>query len=265
MKKRLDGKVAIVTGAASQAPGLGTGKAICFLFAREGAKVIAINRNYDKALELQEEITAEGGECFAYSADVTQAVQVEAMITEVISRFGRIDVLVNNVGGGKGGDGNVVQITESAWEKLFDLNLKTAMIASKYCIPAMIKGGGGSIINISSIAAMFGGQVPNSGAAGYITSKTALEGLTKSMAADFATDLVRVNSIVVGTVWTPMAANLGIEARERLKNNVPLKTEGTAWDAAWAAVYLACDESKWVTGVSLPVDGGFLNVRKMPI
>jgi NAD(P)-dependent dehydrogenase (short-subunit alcohol dehydrogenase family) len=137
------------------------------------------------------------------------------------------------------------------------------MLCCRSCLPRMRAGGGGSIINVSSTAGMVG-LAGSTGAVAYTATKAALQGLTLSVAADYAVEGIRSNCLIVGTVATPMVAHLGEEGRERRRKAVPLQTEGTGWDVAWAAVYLASDESRWVTGVMLPIDGGFLAVRAWP-
>lgn len=260
-QRRLTGKVGIVTGAASRGPGVGTGKATAILFAREGAKVFLVNRSESHAQELQREIEREGGECSIYAGDVTKAADVEKMVEAAVQRYGKLDILVNNVG--IGGAGTVVSVTEEVWDTSMNVNLKSMMWCSKYSIPHMIATGGGSIINISSLGAVLAVRHAE-GFAAYAASKAGVVGLTRSMAADFAADGVRVNCLLVGPIQTPMVAELGEEARERRRLAVPLKTEGTGWDVGWAAVYIASDEARWVTGVSFPVDGGVMWFQEAP-
>ncbi len=253
---RLAGKVAIVTGAASRGVGVGTGKATAMLFAREGAKVVLVNRSEDHARQLQKEIEHEGGECSICATDITIASEVEQMVETTIQRYGQLDILVNNVG--VAGLGNVVSVTEETWDTLMNVNLKSMMWCCKYSIPHMVASGGGSIINISSLVGVFAAR-RKGGLAAYAASKAGVHGLTLSMAADFGVDGVRVNCIMVGPVYTPMVSeSLSAEVREQRRLSVPLQTEGTGWDVGWAAVYLASDEARWVTGAFLPVDGGLM-------
>lgn len=261
-KGRLSGKVAIVAGAASTGQGLGIGQATAILFAREGAKVLLVNRSAQRANSLREQIEQEGGECATYAGDVTRAEDVEGMVRSAVERFGRLDILHNNVGAGA--PGTVVSVTEEVWNNAVNVNMKGAMLCCKYAIPRMVESGGGSIINVSTLAAVQGFHRGSAGFAAYSATKAGLIGLTLSIAADYAADGVRANCLLVGMANTPAMAKFGEEARERRRLAVPLKTEGTAWDAAWAAVYLASDESRWVTGVSLPVDGGQLTLREWP-
>ena len=154
-------------------------------------------------------------------------------------------------------------VTEETWDTAMQGNVKGTMLCGKYSIPPMKAQGGGAIINISTIAAVVGMQ-GYGGFAAYAASKAGLHGLTRSMAADYAADGIRVNGIIVGTVWTArLAARVGDDVREQLRQSVPLQTEGTGWEVGWAAVYLASEEARWVTGAFLPVDGGQLAITKM--
>jgi len=261
-QNRLDGKVAIVTGAQSSGSGFGIGKATAIHFARQGAKVLLVNRSEKRAHELKKEIDQEGGSCSVFAGDVTQAEDVEHMMEAVIQRFGKLDILYNNVG--SGGPGTVVNVSEEVWNNCMNLNLKGTMLCCKYAIPRMLESGGGSIINLSTPAAVQGFRRDDIGFAAYSASKAAVMGLTRSIAADFAADGIRANCLIVGLVNTPVLAKLGEDARERRRLAIPLQTEGTAWDVAWGAVYLASDESRWVTGASIPIDGGQLSIRDFP-
>jgi NAD(P)-dependent dehydrogenase (short-subunit alcohol dehydrogenase family) len=258
---RLAGKVAIVTGAASQAEGVGNGAAVAMLFAREGASVLLVNRNLERAQALEATIRAEGGEAAAFAADVGLPEATESMAAFATQRYGRIDILHNNVGVGAGG--NTVTVALADWNRLIQSNLTSAMLCCRACIPRMREAGGGSIINVSSSAGMLG-LSGTPGAVAHTATKAGLQGLTLSVAADHAAEGIRANCLVVGTVATPLVRALGEEGRERRRKAVPLQTEGTAWDVAYAAVYLASDESRWVTGVMLPIDGGFQNIRPWP-
>jgi NAD(P)-dependent dehydrogenase (short-subunit alcohol dehydrogenase family) len=262
MGGRLRGKVAIVTGAASRGPGVGNGKATAMLFAREGAKVLLVNRARAHAEALQREIEAEGGECSVFAADVSQRDQVERMVAAAVERYGRLDVLHNNVG--IGGFGTGANVTEQSWDDAMNVNLKGTMWCCRYAIPRMLEGGGGSIINVSTVAAVRGFRRGDVGFLVYSASKAGVHGLTLAIAADYASRGIRANCLVVGMVHTPLVAKLGEEARERRRLAVPMQVEGTAWDVAWAAVYLASDESRWVTGAFLPIDGGQLSIGEFP-
>jgi len=258
---RLEGKVAIITGAASRGAGVGNGKAMAVLMAREGAHVLLVNRSADRAAALQAEIEAEGGSAAGFAGDVSRAEDAEAMVQAAVDRWGRLDVLVNNVG--IGAPGRVEDVDEDQWHQLLNANMTTAMLCSRAAVPALRAGGGGSIINISSIAGALG-LMSDVGAAAYAATKAGLHGLTLSIAADYAAEQIRCNCIIIGSVNTPMVSYLGEEARERRRQMVPMRTEGTGWDVGWAAVYLASDEARWVTGVLLPVDGGLVALRDWP-
>ncbi len=262
---RLDGKVAIVTGAAPRGEGVGNGKAMALLMAREGAKVLLVNRSAERGEALAAEIADEGGEASVFAADVTKSDQVAAMGQAVQERYGRLDILCNNVGVGAGGGPNRVEdLSDETWSNLLHVNMTSAMMCSRVAVPLMREsGGGGSIINVSSIAGALG-LMGSPGAAAYAATKSGVHGLTLSIAADYATEQIRCNCIIIGSVATPMVAGRGEEVRKRRIEMVPMQTEGTGWDVGWAAVYLASDEARWVTGVFLPVDGGLCALRAWP-
>jgi NAD(P)-dependent dehydrogenase (short-subunit alcohol dehydrogenase family) len=261
MAGRLAGKVAVVTGAAPRGEGVGNGMATAILFAREGAKVVLVNRSAERADKLAKQIRDEGGEAAVFAGDVAQPEAAEAMAAFAAETYGRLDVLHNNVGVGAPGTPETVTLAD--WHKVLEANLTTTMLCTRYCIPKMKQSGGGSVIMVSSIAGALG-LMGSTGAVAYSTAKAGLHGFTLSVAADYVTQNIRANCIVVGSVQTPMVAHLGAEARERRKNMVPMKTEGTAWDVAHGAVYLASDESRWVTGLMLPIDGGLSALRQWP-
>jgi NAD(P)-dependent dehydrogenase (short-subunit alcohol dehydrogenase family) len=256
MTARLDGKVAIVTGAGSQNEGIGNGRAAAILFAREGAKVLLVDRVVARAEETARQLDAEGlrGACAVFEADVTDAAQCRTMVEDAVGRWGRLDILQNNVGIGARA-GTVLDMEDALWERMMRVNVTGMMLAAKAAIPAMKANGGGAIVNISSIAAW-----RPRGLTAYATTKGAVEALTRGLAADHARDGIRVNCIEPGPVFTPMvqAAGMTDELREARRKASPLGLEGTAWDIAWASVYLASDEARYVTGVVLAVDGGLL-------
>jgi NAD(P)-dependent dehydrogenase (short-subunit alcohol dehydrogenase family) len=261
MAGRLSGKVAVVTGAAPRGEGVGNGMATAILFAREGAKVVLVNRSAERAEKLQKQIMQEGGEASVFAGDVAKPHTAEAMAEFAAKQYGRLDILHNNVGVGAPGTPETVTIED--WHKVLEANLTTTMLCTKYCLPKMKQGGGGSVIMVSSIAGALG-LMGSPGAVAYATAKAGLHGFTLSVAADYATQNIRANCIVVGSVATPMVAHMGAEARERRRQMVPMQTEGTAWDVAHGAVYLASDESRWVTGLMLPIDGGLAALRQWP-
>jgi NAD(P)-dependent dehydrogenase (short-subunit alcohol dehydrogenase family) len=252
----LEGKVCIISGGGSRTEGMGTGRATACLFAREGGRVAVWDMNADAALYTVDLITKEGGEAAAFVGNVTSAADVERVVGEVVHKWGRIDVLHNNIGiGGADGRGTVVDATEESWDKIMSVNVKSVMLTGKHVIPVMAEGGGGSIINTSSISAL-----RPRGLTPYTTSKGAIIALTTAMAVDHGAQRIRVNCIAPGPLFTPMAmaADDGDnpERRERRRLSSLLKIEGDAWDIAHAAVYFASDESRYVTAQTLVVDGG---------
>ena len=261
MTGRLKGKVAVVTGAAPRGEGVGNGMATALLFAKEGAKVVLVNRSAERAEKLAKQIRDEGGEASVFAGDVARPEACEAMAAFTVKTYGRLDILHNNVGIGAPGTPETVTLAD--WNKVLEANLTTTMLCTKYCLPEMKKAGGGSIIMVSSIAGALG-LMGSAGAVAYSTAKAGLHGFTLSVAADHATQNIRANCIIVGSVHTPMVAHMGAEARERRRKLVPMQTEGTAWDVAHGAVYLASDESRWVTGLMLPIDGGLVALRQWP-
>jgi len=248
---RLESKVAIVTGAGSRAAGIGNGRAAAILFAREGAKVLLVDKDTVAAEETRRLIREEGGEAEVFPADVSRAADCRAMVERAVGRWGRLDILENNVG--IEGPGSVVSVPEEEWDRVMQVNVKSMMLTGKFAVPAMATGGGGSIINISSI-----GALRPRGLTPYATSKGAVIALTRAMAIDHAKDGIRVNCIAPGPMYTPMVYSKGMsgEARERRRRASPLGIEGTGWDIGYAALFLASDEARYITGVVLTVDGG---------
>jgi NAD(P)-dependent dehydrogenase (short-subunit alcohol dehydrogenase family) len=248
---RLQGKVAIVTGAGSRADGIGNGRATAVLFAREGARVLCVDQSKDAADTTRAMIAGEGGEAAVFQADVTRSADCRAMVDEALRRWGRLDILDNNVG--IGGRATVVEVEEPDWDHMMRVNVTSMMLASKHAIPAMARGGGGAIINISSISAL-----RPRGLTPYTVSKGAVIALTRAMAVDHAAQGIRVNCIAPGPVYTPMvsAGGMSAELRDQRRRASPLGIEGTGWDVANAALFLASDEARYITGVVLPVDGG---------
>lgn len=255
---RLKGKVAIVTGAGSRVGYAdGTGLATAALFAMQGAKVLVVDVDADNASRTVAAIEEAGGETSAFVADVTRGADCKEMVEAAIERFGHLEILFNNVGiSGIGNPGTVLDVNEDGWERMMEINLKSMMLASKYAIPGMIEAGGGSIINVSSIAAL---RSPNMAPeVAYATSKGAVISLTRNMAVHHGGDGIRVNCIVPGYLYASMVSKITDEYRNLRRRTVPLGTEGTAWDVAWTAAFLASDESRWISGVMLPVDAGLL-------
>jgi NAD(P)-dependent dehydrogenase (short-subunit alcohol dehydrogenase family) len=259
MSGRLENKTAVVVGA-GQTPGetIGNGRAMALLFAREGAQVVCVDRLVERAEETAAMIVEEGGSAFAMGADIVKAADNARIVEEAKSRFGRLDVLVNNVGIG-GGDGPAHRLEETAFDKILAVNLKGMWLTIKAALPAMRDQGGGSIVNISSLAARGGGiQLA------YEVSKAGVNRLTTSVAQSNARYGVRCNAIMMGYMDTPMAVS-GIaqasgrptaDVRAERDARVPLGGKmGTGWDTAYAALFLASDESKFISGAILPVDG----------
>jgi NAD(P)-dependent dehydrogenase (short-subunit alcohol dehydrogenase family) len=249
MGDRLRGKVAIVTGAGSRGPGLGNGKAAAILFAREGARVLCVDQALARAEETVALIRAEGGEAAGLEADVTRADDCRAMVEAAVARWGGLDVLHNNVGIESRKD--LLETTEEEWDQVLEVDLKSVFLATRAAAPAIIARGGGSVICVSSIAGHRG-----HGRTAYAAAKAGIEGFVRTVAVQLGPQGVRINAIAPGTVWTPMVEGLGPEARERRRKASPLGTEGTGWDVGWGAVYLASDESRWVTGQVLVIDAG---------
>jgi NAD(P)-dependent dehydrogenase (short-subunit alcohol dehydrogenase family) len=251
---RVEGKVALVTGAGSSAEGIGNGRAAAILLARNGAKVGLLDYNLESAEETARMIREEGGECVAIKGDVSDVESCQAAIRAVVDRWERLEILVNNVGTSKV-PGNAVELDIEAWERGLRLNVTSMMLMVRFAVPEMKRSGGGSIINISSITAFHGGH-PN---LFYPTSKGAILNLTRTMAGNHGEDGIRVNCVAPGFVYTPVVygnGRLPEGIREKRRNASALKTEGTGWDVGYGVLYLASDEARWVTGVVLPIDAG---------
>jgi NAD(P)-dependent dehydrogenase (short-subunit alcohol dehydrogenase family) len=258
---RVHGKVAIVVGG-GQTPGetIGNGRATALLLAREGARVLVADRRVDSAQDTVDMIRAESGEAAAGEVDVTVEESVRALIAHTVERFGTIDILHNNVGASIAlGDARADEMTVEAFDRSFAVNFKSAWLAAKHAVPVMREHGGGSIVNISSLAAWEAYPL-----VGYKTMKAALLALTQNLAAANARYGIRVNAILPGLMNTPMAIEArvaqGTLSREQVvearNKRVPLLHQmGSGWDVAYAALFLHSDEAKFVSGASLPVDG----------
>lgn len=262
MAGRLFGKVAVVMGAGSSGPGWGNGKATAVTFAREGALVVCADINEAAAEETAGLIRAEGFEASAIRCDVTKLPDVETVAKAAIDTFGRIDVLHNNVGIAV--VGGVVELSEADWDRAFSVNVKGVFLAMKVVLPIMERQGSGSIINVSSIVSLRYSGIPY---ASYYSTKAALNHLTKTTAVEYASRNIRVNAVLPGLMKTPMVAGTAglvsaygdgdVEAMWRERDRqVPMGHMGEAWDVAWAALFLASDEARYVTGLELVVDGG---------
>jgi NAD(P)-dependent dehydrogenase (short-subunit alcohol dehydrogenase family) len=260
---RVAGKVAIVTGGGSRGPGIGTGRAAAILLAREGARVALVDVDQAAAEQTHRMISEEGGESMVLEGDVTDRASCAAVAERALAAWSRIDILVNNVGI-SGSRATAVGLDVEAWDNVMRVNLTSMVLMAGSVIPAMTANGGGSIVNISSTAALYGG----SPLLAYATSKTAVIGLTRTMAAQHGQDGIRVNAIAPGFVRTPMAtAGVGGDdpaTWETRRLNTLLKTAGTGWDVGYAVLFFASEESRWVTGAILPVDAGYTSGRDAP-
>ncbi|MCK9485675.1 MAG: SDR family oxidoreductase [Dehalococcoidia bacterium] len=261
MAGRVQDKVAVVVGG-GQTPGetIGNGKATSLLLAHEGARVLVVDADLARAQQTVDKIRAEGGEAEAMAADIREEDQVRAFIEAAVERFGGLDLLHNNVGGSVGiGDAPATDLSVEGWDRIFQINLRGMWLACKWAIPVMQEQGGGSIVNISSMAARHAYPW-----VGYKTSKMGVIGLTEQLAGQYAPDLIRVNAILPGLMNTPMAiearVNAGMPRDEVVASRnarIPLGgMMGSGWDVAYAALFLHSDEAQFITGVSLPVDGG---------
>jgi NAD(P)-dependent dehydrogenase (short-subunit alcohol dehydrogenase family) len=247
---RLAHKVAIITGA-----GGGMGRAAALLFAREGAQVVVADLDARTGEETAAEIRAAGGEALFVKVDVADEAQTRQMVAASVERFGAAHVLYNNAGIMPGDDGAVTDITEQTWDKILDVNLKSAFFCCKHAIPEMVKAGGGSIINIASFVALLGCTVPQDA---YTVSKGGMISLTKSLAVEYAKKGIRANAICPGPIETPLLRTLWTseDARNLRLNRIPLGRFGAPEDIVYLALYLASDESSWTTGAVMVVDGG---------
>ena len=254
--RHVEGKVAIVTGAGSTpGPGVGTGKATAITLARAGARVLLVDLHPERAAETLEIIEKDGGTAAVFAGDMTRSADAEAAVRAAVDTFGTLDILVNNIGAAI--PGTVADTAEADWDRALDISLRTTFLVSKHAVRVMAAKGAGAIVNIGSIAAFRG-----TGHAGYSAAKGAVHALTVDMAYAHGRQGIRVNAVAPGHITTPLLYSvLGetpeTEFRRRLAaESTLLGTEGTAWDVAHAAVFLASDAARWITGVVLPVDGG---------
>lgn len=249
----LAGRVAIVTGAGSRDDGIGNGRAAAILLARQGVRVAVLDENAEWAERTRAMIAAESGEALVVPCDVSRIDACEAAVAATVARWGRVDVLVNNVGV-IGPAGTAVDVDPEAWDAGLRVNLTSMVYMARFAIPRMREQGGGAIVNLSSVAGLRGGYPSLL----YPTTKGAIVALTQAMASQHGAEGIRVNCIAPGMVYTPMVATRGMSdtLREARRLGAPLRTEGTGWDIGHAVVYLASDEARWLTGVVLPVDAG---------
>ena len=244
---RLENKVALISGGAR-----GMGAVEAKLFAKEGAKVIIGDMLEEEGRQVEAEINETGGECVFVPLDVTNGDAWQRAVNEAVSRLGKLDILVNNAGIYRAHD--VVETTAAEWDQVMDVNAKGVFLGTKYAIPEMRKAGGGSIVNISSVAGLVGSKETTA----YTASKGAVRLLTKSTAIQYASEGIRANSVHPGTIETPMTAGLLADDahREDRINRTPIGRLGRPEDVAYGALYLASDEASFVTGSELVIDGG---------
>jgi NAD(P)-dependent dehydrogenase (short-subunit alcohol dehydrogenase family) len=265
MGERVRGKVAIVTGAGTFGSGMGNGKASAILYAREGAQVMAVDCNLKAAEETRQLIAEEGGNCVVFKADVTKSDDCRGIVEECIDTFGRIDILHNNVG--VGGVGDAMETSEEMWDRIININLRSMFLTCRHVLPYMEKQGSGSIVNISSIASIRMMQFPTTA---YAVSKAGVNALTRELAIQYAAKGIRVNAILPGYMDTPVM-RVAIEdghvgdvdaILKKRASMIPIQALGNAWDTAYAALFLASDEAKYITGTVLVVDGGLTDTMR---
>ncbi len=260
MAERLKDRVALVIGAGSSGPGWGNGKAAAVLYAREGASVFCVDRHLAAAQETAGIIAEEGGTAMAHQADVAKSGEVAALAARCLDLYGRIDVLHNNVGILE--VGGPVEASEESWDRVLSVNLKSMFLTCKHVLPTMVAQRKGAIVNIASIAAIRWLGVPY---ISYSASKGAVVPFTRSIALEYADKGIRANSVLPGLMNTPMIveplkdayAGGDVERMLEIRDaQCPMGRMGDAWDVAHAALFLASDEAKYITGTELVVDGG---------
>jgi NAD(P)-dependent dehydrogenase (short-subunit alcohol dehydrogenase family) len=253
---RLANKVALITGGGS-----GIGKASCLLFAREGAKVVVVDMKGADATG--EEIRASGGDARAFSADVSKAKDCEAMVKFAEDQFGALHIAFNNAGIFDAADESVTNTSEDVWDRVIDINLKGVFLGCKYEIPALLRAGGGSIINTASFVAVMGAAVPQ---IAYTASKGGVLAMTREIAVEFARQNIRANSLCPGPVETPLLAELLADPARRNRRlvHIPPGRFARPEEMANAALFLASDESSYVNGTSFLVDGGITGAYITP-
>jgi NAD(P)-dependent dehydrogenase (short-subunit alcohol dehydrogenase family) len=260
MGGRLQDRIAIVTGAGCIGPGWGNGRAIATRFAEEGAKIFAVDRDLDSVAETVERVKAAGGEIVTHQCDVTGAASVEVMVKTCLERFGRIDVLVNNVGGSAAG--GPVQMSEDVWDAQVDYNLKSVFLTLKHVLPIMERQKSGAVVNVASTSGL---RWTGSAQVAYAATKAGVIQLSRVVAVQYADKGIRVNTVVPGQLHTPMVEarlaqqRTGGDVEALLKSRlerIPLGFMGDGRDTANAALFLASDEARFVTGTEIVVDGG---------
>jgi NAD(P)-dependent dehydrogenase (short-subunit alcohol dehydrogenase family) len=255
---RVQGKIALVFGAGSVGEGWGNGNAAAVAYAREGAKVVAVDLKIEAAEATRKTIESEGGEAIALGADVVDAGQIDAAVAATLERFGRIDILHNNVGINI--PGGAADATPESWRRVMDINATSMFLTCRAVLPTMVKQGSGAIVNISSLAAI---RITGYPYISYYASKAAVNHYTRALAIEFADRGIRANTIMPGVMDTPhiyqqISGYYGSVEEMKAKRDAipPMKRQGDGWDIAWASVFLASDEAKYITGIELPVDGG---------
>lgn len=250
----LAGKVAIVTGAGSRDPGgVGNGRAIAVVLARAGARVALADVRRERAEDTECLIKSENGEAMSVAADVADPASCRACVEDVVSRWGSVDILVNNVGI-PGPKGTAVDVDLADWDQCLRINITSMMLMARECVPHMRTQGAGAIVNIASVAGLVGGHPTLA----YPTTKGAVVNMTRAMAAHHGTEGIRVNTVAPGMVYTPLiyTRDSSAETRDRRRLRSLLQIEGTAWDVADAVEFLVSPRARWITGVVLPVDAG---------
>jgi NAD(P)-dependent dehydrogenase (short-subunit alcohol dehydrogenase family) len=250
---RLQGRVAIVTGAGSRAEGIGNGRASAILMARNGARVVLVDQVDAWAQRTRELVEAEGGQGHVVVADVSKPDDCRRVVDQAVAQFGGVDILVNNVGI-TGALGTAVEVDPVEWEESLRINVTSMMLMAKVVVPQMVARGAGSIINIASVAGLKGGTPHLL----YPTSKGAVVNMTRAMAAHHGAEGIRVNCVCPGMLHTPMmyAGGMSEAQRESRRKRSILQTEGSGWDTGAAVLFLASDDARWITGAILPVDAG---------
>lgn len=257
---RLQDKVAMVVGAGSRGEPAGTGYATAKLFARHGAAVVLVDNNRERAEVTEREILDDGGVASIFEADVTREDDCAAMVSFCRKRYGGLHIVFNNVA--THGSGKITDIDAEALDKVFAINLKSMILVCKFAIPLMKASGGGSIINISPIDGERAGMSHN---VPYAVTKAGAAHLARVLAVHHGRDNIRVNCIAPGHIFAPFVSRISDDKRALRRKVAPLGTEGNAWDIAWAALFLASDEARWISGVALPVDGGLLAATPLAV
>ena len=264
MPGRLDGKVALITGAGSVGPGWGNGRAAAVLFAEEGAKVFAVDKDESAMAETLERIRSTGGTVTAHHCDVTDSAAVRGMVEACRAQFGRIDILLNNVGGSAAG--GPVEMSEEVWDAQIDFNLKSVFLGCKHALPVMVAQGGGVIVNTASTSGI---RWTGSAQVAYAATKAAVIQMSRVIAVQYASQNIRVNTVIPGQMHTPMVearlakqragGDVQVLLAQRQKR-IPLGFMGDGRDTAKAALFLASDDARFITGAEIVVDGG-MSVR----